>query len=136
MLRTKLCFRPETFLRCQLRSHNKSGSWLVQPFKFLYFDSMSRCLCDEARGFLGDGFSCSPAAPCTHNPAVCDPNSGIILENPQCFHFKQRTGCLDITHRFHFNQRTGWRDNPKFLHFKHKTGCQVWIYWTHLTQYK
>ncbi|XP_023331515.1 nidogen-2 isoform X4 [Eurytemora carolleeae] len=46
-----------------------------------------RCTCDEARGFLGDGFSCSPAAPCTHNPAVCDPNS-------DCFPSRDSThGC-------------------------------------------
>jgi hypothetical protein len=40
---------------------------------------MPSCVCDAARGFEGDGdgHTCAPAAPCWHNPVVCDPNAGL-----------------------------------------------------------
>jgi len=43
-----------------------------------------RCTCDSARGFGGDGFSCSPITSCSSNPAVCDPNSDCV--NPSADH--------------------------------------------------
>ena len=36
------------------------------------------CRCDTVRGFLGDGYTCTPATSCLQNPAICDPNADCV----------------------------------------------------------
>ena len=36
------------------------------------------CHCDTVRGFIGDGYNCTPEMTCFENPAICDPNADCI----------------------------------------------------------
>jgi len=42
------------------------------------YDRGYKCVCDAVRGFVGDGYTCTPGATCFENPAICDPNADCI----------------------------------------------------------
>jgi len=42
------------------------------------YDRGYKCVCDAVRGFVGDGYTCTPGVSCFENPAICDPNADCI----------------------------------------------------------